>query len=115
MRWSMRWQTLRPQLACDTRIHLRHETFNLDAEETIIGWIKAKRIDLLAFNDHMSLTVLNPRKPEKRARMAERTGLSLEEFDQLVDRVAGRAGEVPASIARLAAACRASQHADAVA
>jgi alpha-D-ribose 1-methylphosphonate 5-triphosphate diphosphatase len=100
---------LRPRLACDTRIHLRHETFNLDAEETIVGWIKAKRIDLLAYNDHMSLTVLNPAKPEKRARMAERTGLSLEAFNTLVDRVAGRAGEVPASIARLAAACQASE------
>ena len=102
-------EALRPRLACDTRIHLRHETYNLDAEETIIGWIKAKRIDLLAYNDHMSLTVLNPAKPEKRVRMAERTGLSLEAFNSLVDRVAARAGEVPASIARLAAACQASQ------
>ena len=82
---------LRPRLAADTRLHLRHETFNLDAEETITGWIKSKRIDLLAFNDHMSLTVLNPAKPDKRARMAERTGLSLDEFDKLVDRIAGRA------------------------
>jgi alpha-D-ribose 1-methylphosphonate 5-triphosphate diphosphatase len=99
---------LRPQLACDTRVHLRHETFNLDAEQTIIDWIKAKRIDLLAFNDHMSLTVLNPRKPQQRVRMAERSGLPLAEFDRLVDRVASRADEVPASIARLAAACVAS-------
>lgn len=100
---------LRPQLACDTHLHLRHETFNLDAEETIIGWIKAKRISLLAFNDHMSLTVLNPDKPKKRAQMAERTGLSLEAFDELVERIASRADEVPASIARLAAASNASK------
>jgi alpha-D-ribose 1-methylphosphonate 5-triphosphate diphosphatase len=100
---------LRPQLACDTRVHLRHETYNLDAEPTVIEWIKAKRIDLLAFNDHMSLTVLNPAKPEKRVRMAERTGLSLDEFNELVDQVAGRADEVPASIARLAAACAANK------
>ncbi|MDQ8726534.1 alpha-D-ribose 1-methylphosphonate 5-triphosphate diphosphatase [Bradyrhizobium sp. LHD-71] len=94
---------LRPRLAADTHVHLRHETFNLDAEATIVYWIKSKRISLLAFNDHMSLTVLNPAKPEKRAQMAQRTGLSLEAFNQLVDKVAGRAGEVPASIARLAA------------
>jgi alpha-D-ribose 1-methylphosphonate 5-triphosphate diphosphatase len=100
---------LRPQLACDTRVHLRHETYNLDAEPTVIEWIKAKRIDLLAFNDHMSLTVLNPAKPEKRVRMAERTGLSLDEFNELVDQVAGRADEVPASIARLASACAANK------
>lgn len=101
-------EALRPRLATDTRIHLRHETYNLDAEDTIIGWIKAKRIALLAFNDHMSLTVLNPAKPEKRVRMAERTGLSIAEFDRLVDRIASRADEVPASIGRLAAACNAS-------
>jgi alpha-D-ribose 1-methylphosphonate 5-triphosphate diphosphatase len=100
--------TLRPRLACDTRIHLRHEAYNLDAEETIIGWIKARRIDLLAFNDHMSLTVLNPAKPEKRAQMAQRTGLSLDEFNRLVDRVASRSDEVPVSIAKLAAASNAS-------
>jgi alpha-D-ribose 1-methylphosphonate 5-triphosphate diphosphatase len=94
---------LRPRLAADTRLHLRHETFNLDAEATITGWIEAKRIDLLAFNDHMSLTVLKSGKADKRARMAERTGLSLGDFDQLVDRIAARADEVPASIARLAA------------
>jgi alpha-D-ribose 1-methylphosphonate 5-triphosphate diphosphatase len=100
---------LRPRLAADTRVHLRHETFNLDAEETIADWIGSKRIDLLAFNDHMSLTVLDPAKPEKRARMAERTGLSIEAFDQLVDHVCGRAGEVPASISRLAAASAANR------
>jgi alpha-D-ribose 1-methylphosphonate 5-triphosphate diphosphatase len=101
-------EALRPRLACDTGVHLRHETFNLDAEETIAGWIKAKRIDLLAFNDHMSLTVLNTAKLDKRARMAERTGLSPAAFDHLVERVAGRADEVPASIARLAAVSNAS-------
>lgn len=101
-------ESLRERLACDTRVHLRHETFNLDAEDTIAAWIKAKRIDLLAFNDHMSLTVLNPAKPEKRAQMAQRTGLSPDEFSRLVDRVASRSSEVPASIARLAARCHAS-------
>lgn len=102
-------EALRPQLAADTRLHLRQETFNLDAEATITDWIGAKRISLLAFNDHMSMTVLDAAKPEKRARMAERTGLSMAEFDRLVDRVASRAGEVPGSVARLAATASANQ------
>lgn len=93
----------RPRLAADTRIHLRHETFNLDAEETIVAWLAAGRIDLLAFNDHMAMTA-DAAKPQKRVRMAERTGLSLDDFDRLVERIAGRADEVPASVARLAAA-----------
>jgi alpha-D-ribose 1-methylphosphonate 5-triphosphate diphosphatase len=98
---------LRPSLAVDTRLHLRHETFNLDAEETILGWIKTRRIDLLAFNNHMGQARPNPKKPDKRKGMAVRTGLSLEAFDELVARIDGRAAEVPGSVARLAAASRA--------
>ena len=93
-------EALRPHLAADTRFHLRQETFNLDAEEEIIGWIKDGRIDLLAFNDHMDLTGIA--KPAKRAKMIERTGLSADAFDQLVARVLSRADQVPASIKRLA-------------
>ncbi|WP_398479419.1 alpha-D-ribose 1-methylphosphonate 5-triphosphate diphosphatase [Tardiphaga sp.] len=99
-------ETLRPHLAADTRFHLRQETFNLDAEDEIIGWIKDRRIDLLAFNDHMDLTGIT--KPAKRAKMVERTGLSSQAFDELVTRVLSRADQVPASIARLAEAANAA-------
>ncbi|MGM4991900.1 alpha-D-ribose 1-methylphosphonate 5-triphosphate diphosphatase [Tardiphaga sp. 841_E9_N1_2] len=99
-------ETLRPKLASDTRFHLRQETFNLDAEDEIVGWLQAGRIDLLAFNDHMDIAGIS--KPAKRARMVERTGLSSDAFDQLVDRVLSRTDEVPASIARLAKAASAA-------
>jgi alpha-D-ribose 1-methylphosphonate 5-triphosphate diphosphatase len=97
---------LRPQLAADTRFHLRHETYNLDAEAEICNWLSDRRIDLLAFNDHMDSTVANLAKPQKRSRMIERTGLSNQEFDALVERVVYRAHDVPASIARMAQAAR---------
>lgn len=100
-------ETLRPQLAADTRFHLRQETYNLDAEAEILQWLADGRIDLLAFNDHMDLTGIT--KPAKRARMVERSGLSSEEFGLLVDRVLSRADAVPASIARLAQAARAAR------
>ncbi len=97
---------MRPQLAADTRFHLRHETYNLDAEAEISQWLSDGRIDLFAFNDHMDSTVANLAKPQKRSRMVERTGLASEAFDDLVQRVATRAHEVPGSIARLAEAAR---------
>lgn len=97
---------LRPQLAADTRFHLRHETYNLDAEEAIGQWLSEGRIDLFAFNDHMDATVADLAKPQKRNRMVERTGLSSQAFDELVQRVVARAHEVPASIERLAKAAR---------
>jgi alpha-D-ribose 1-methylphosphonate 5-triphosphate diphosphatase len=99
-------ERLRPQLAADTRFHLRQETYNLDAEAEIVQWLAGRRIDLLAFNDHMDSTISSVAKPHKRSRMVERTGLSDREFDALVDRVVGRAGEVPDSVARLAQAAQ---------
>ncbi len=101
-------EAMRPQLAADTRFHLRHETYNLDAESEIAQWLAEGRVDLFAFNDHMDGTVADLAKPRKRSRMVERTGLSNEEFDRLVERVVSRAHDVPASIARLAAAARAA-------
>ena len=74
-------EALRPQLAADTRFHLRHETYNLDAEAEIGQWLFDGRIDLFAFNDHMDSTVASLAKPQKRSRMVERTGLSSEAFD----------------------------------
>ncbi|MCG6205568.1 alpha-D-ribose 1-methylphosphonate 5-triphosphate diphosphatase [Rhodopseudomonas sp. HC1] len=98
----------RPRLAVDTRIHLRHETFNLDAVEEIAQWIGERRVDLFAFNDHMDSTLRDLSRPQRRSRMVERTGLSGEEFDRLVERVASRTAEVPDAIARLAACARAA-------
>src|SRR5450432_2663838 len=98
-------EELRPRLGADTRFHLRHETFNLDAESEITDWIGGRRIGVLAFNNHMPAMKDNaPVRPAKVAEMAQRSGISLDEFSQLVTRIARRADEVPGSIARLAAA-----------
>jgi alpha-D-ribose 1-methylphosphonate 5-triphosphate diphosphatase len=99
-------ETLRPRLKADTRFHLRHETYNLDAEEEIMQWLGCGRVDLFAFNDHMDGTVADLAKPRKRNRMVERTGLASEDFDRLVERIISRADAVPASVARLAEAAR---------
>jgi alpha-D-ribose 1-methylphosphonate 5-triphosphate diphosphatase len=93
---------LRPRLAADTRFHLRHETYNLEAEVEIGNWLRTKRVDLFAFNDHMDSTVASLATPQKRSRMVERTGLSEDAFDRLVQRVVSRRHDVPCSIARLA-------------
>jgi alpha-D-ribose 1-methylphosphonate 5-triphosphate diphosphatase len=102
-------ETMRPRLAADTRFHLRHEAYNLDAEGEIAQWLADGRIDLFAFNDHMQSTVASAARPRKRARMVERCCVSNEEFDSLVERIVSRAHEVPASIARLAKAGRAAR------
>jgi alpha-D-ribose 1-methylphosphonate 5-triphosphate diphosphatase len=99
-------ERLRPQLGADTRFHLRHETYNLDAEPEIMRWITDRRIDVMAFNDHMATAMTD--RGHKLAPMVERSGLTRDAFLALIDRVSARADEVPASIARLAQAARAS-------
>jgi len=99
-------ESLRPRLAADTRFHLRHETYNLDAEPEIGQWLSGGRIDLFAFNDHIKSAVASLARPQKRAQMVERTGLLNEAFDQLVERVVSRAHDIPGSIARLAEIAR---------
>lgn len=101
-------ERLRPRLSADTHCHLRHETYNLDGEDEIIAWITDRRLGVVAFNDHLSGTIKVRHRPEKMAKMVERSGLSAAEFDALVDQVAARADQVPASIARLAAAAEAA-------
>lgn len=99
----------RPHFAADTRFHLRHETYNLDAEDEIGRWLTEGRVDLFAFNDHMDGVVADISNPRKRNRMVERTGLSSEDFDRLVAHIVSRAADVPASITRLAAVARAAE------
>jgi alpha-D-ribose 1-methylphosphonate 5-triphosphate diphosphatase len=95
-------EQLRPQLGADTRFHLRHETYNLDAERDIIAWLRDRRIDVLAFNDHMSLTEQASTRPHKLAGMVDRSGVSRDQFLARVADVKQRADDVPASIGRLA-------------
>ncbi len=95
---------LRAKLAADTRLHLRHETYNLDAEAEIIAWLAARRIDVLAFNDHMPLVFGALSRSSSFARMVERSGLSHEAFLAVAERVRSRGDDVPGSIARLARA-----------
>jgi alpha-D-ribose 1-methylphosphonate 5-triphosphate diphosphatase len=101
-------ETLRPQLAADTRYHLRFETFNFDAELEARGWLDGKKIDALAFNDHMLAPDYAKRPPSKIGTMIDRSGLSREGFFKLVESLQSRADEVPDLIARLAKSANAS-------
>jgi len=97
---------LERRLSADTRYHLRHEIYNFDAEPTILGWLAERRIDCIAFNDHMSGTIKDRHRPKKLAKMIERSGLSDEDFHALTDRLWARGAEVRPMIERLAAVAR---------
>jgi alpha-D-ribose 1-methylphosphonate 5-triphosphate diphosphatase len=102
-------EALKPQLCADTRFHLRHETFNLDAEMQIVEWLESRRIHALAFNDHLTTTLNSKNRATKLAPMMARSGLSEDAFMRVVEAKADRRAEVPAAVTRLAltaAACK---------
>lgn len=91
-------------LACDTRLHLRHETFNLDAETEILDWLAAGKIDLLAFNDHTPDILRKLSQPNDAMIVLQRSGLGLSALSELAASISARSAEVSPSVARLAAA-----------
>jgi alpha-D-ribose 1-methylphosphonate 5-triphosphate diphosphatase len=96
----------RPRALCDMRVHLRWEAFNLEALAVALADIAAGRVHLLAFNDHTPSILRRLDDPAKAAKYVERGPLSAAAFRDLAYAVAARADEVPAALARIAAAGR---------
>jgi alpha-D-ribose 1-methylphosphonate 5-triphosphate diphosphatase len=93
----------RPHLGCDTRLHLRFETFNLDMVDEVEAWLAEGRIDLLAFNEHTA-DITRAIDANRIGVYLGRTRLDEPAFRALVARVRARSAEVPAAVERLAAA-----------
>jgi alpha-D-ribose 1-methylphosphonate 5-triphosphate diphosphatase len=98
----------RPHATCDMRVHLRWEAFNLDALEVALADIAAGRVHLLGLNDHTPGIVRKLSDPAAVIKFSGRGPLSPEAFAEVARGVAARAAEVPAGVARIAAAARAA-------
>lgn len=96
----------RPHLVCDTRLHLRWETFALDALPQVIDWLSLDPKPLVALNDHTTGSVLKGTIARKIGQMAERSGLSRDDYMALLDSVWQRRSDVAGAIEQLAAAAR---------
>lgn len=98
-------EAAKPRLGCDTRFHLRHETHNLEAEAEVLDWLADGTVDLLAFNDHSHVSLREIEQNGKStATYTGRTGLTHDQFMDLIRSVCGRQPDVPASIERLSKA-----------
>jgi len=98
-------EAAKPSLGCDTRFHLRHETHNLEAEAEVLDWLADGTVDLLAFNDHSHVSLREIEQNGKStATYTGRTGLTHDQFMDLIRSVCGRQPDVPASIERLSKA-----------
>lgn len=96
----------RPGAACDMRVHLRWEAFNIDALDIALADIAAGRVHLVAFNDHTPAILAKCADPVTAAKYSDRAGMSVAAFRALAAHVADRASDVPAAQARIAAAAR---------
>ncbi|MCF6370856.1 alpha-D-ribose 1-methylphosphonate 5-triphosphate diphosphatase [Rhizobium halophilum] len=97
---------IRASLRCDTRLHLRWETFALDQLPTVMQWLSLDPKPIVALNDHTTGTILKGTIARKIGQMASRSGLSQERYRELLDSVWARRDEVPTAIAELAAAAK---------
>ncbi|MGP1394296.1 MAG: alpha-D-ribose 1-methylphosphonate 5-triphosphate diphosphatase [Inquilinaceae bacterium] len=96
-------RAIRPRLRCDTRLHVRWETFALDARAEILDWLRRETGSILAFNDHTTGTVQQRAIARKLDTMAARSGVTPDEYRTLVERVWARRHETPAAIDAMAA------------
>jgi alpha-D-ribose 1-methylphosphonate 5-triphosphate diphosphatase len=99
-------EAMRGRLLCDTRVHLRYETSALNETEEMLGWIRERRVHLIGFNDHLEMIARKLGNAVKSAQYAERSGLTLDGFRELVERTRERGAEVWAGVERVAAAAR---------
>ena len=102
-------ERMQPHFIADARIHLRFETANVAMVEEAASWIAEGRVDALAHNDHLPHIRRNRNNPDKMSVYANRSGMTLESFLDLVTEVAAVAdAEGAAGVNTLAAAARKS-------
>ena len=92
----------RRHLACDTRLHIRWETFALDAVDEVRDWLEAEPDPVLAFNDHTTQSYIGRTSTDKLNEWAGRAGITAEEYAAMLEEVWSRAAEVEPAKARLA-------------
>ncbi len=97
---------MRGKLLCDTRLHLRYETYALGETEELLEWMRAGRVDLLGFNDHMEMIAKKLEQPGKGEQYAERSGLSHKAFAELLERTREREAAVWPAVEEMAATAR---------
>lgn len=100
------FNVIRHSLNCDTRLHLRFETANLEALSEVEAWIENGLVDLLGLNDHVDMIFSRLDNPHKMQTYTSRSGLGHAAFADLVRTMAARRDQVPAAITRLAETAR---------
>jgi alpha-D-ribose 1-methylphosphonate 5-triphosphate diphosphatase len=95
---------LEGQFLVEHRIHIRWETFALDAVAEVEALFARRKKPLLAFNDHTTPTLSGSRPDNKVEGSAERAMISVPAYLKRLHEAGERASEVPAAIRAMAGA-----------
>ena len=93
----------RASLGCDTKLHLRFETHNLEDLGEVADLVLSGRVDLLAFNDHTGHLLAEVKQPRKLEALAGRCGIPPEDYRARLAAILDQAPQVPAACRRLSA------------
>ena len=96
----------RPTSACDMRVHMRWEAFNLPALDMALSDIARGRVHLVAFNDHTPAILRRVDDPATAAKYSERAGMTVADFRTLSATIAAHGPGVHDGRSRIAAAAR---------
>ncbi len=96
------------RFACEMRVHLRWEAYNIDAAPDAAAAIRAGEVHLLAYNDHTPSIIKKLGDAATAAKYAERAGMSVEAFRDVARAAAARGAEVEAARRAVTAAARAA-------
>ena len=90
----------------DIRVHIRHEVFALDDVDALVDWVAGGRVDMLVFNDHLPDFEAMRSDTGRIERYAAQADCDLDTFLTRMETTRNREAEVPAALAKIAAAAR---------
>ena len=96
-------KSLNQRFACDTRLHLRWETFALDELDEVLSWIEGTEGSIFALNDHTTSVMQGGAQKRKVPNMAARSGLSVQDYEALMEKIWDRRENVPTAVEGAAA------------
>ncbi len=100
------FRRLRSELATDTKLHIRWETFALEELDEILTWLEDEPAPIFAINDHTTSVMTGGVQARKLSSMVARSGLSEAGFRDRMEAVWARRDEVPSAISNAAVQAR---------
>lgn len=96
-----------PDLAADTKVNLRWESFAFDFCDEVIVWLKSDPAHILSFNDHTTINMGHDIRSSKIGRMADRCGTTREEAVAMLNAAWEGRADALVAVEKMASAGRA--------